>query len=132
MKKEFQECIHCNSRDHIECTHNAAIKTSQICENYLSTCLTGIDAHGHTRRRCSSAYIDDDIEFPNTLMSVCSPNKCNTDIFPKDRLQCYRCEDCDFTPSNSTELTTTNSIQLVPCGILSKFDKCYSYLGESK
>lgn len=133
LKKEFQRCIHCNSRDNVECSQSGMVQTSCICENYLSSCVTGIDAHGHTQRRCSRAIIDDEIEFPNKQVLVCTTNKCNTDIFPSNRLQCYRCEgdndDCDFIPSNSTDLVT-NSTQLVPCGILSKFDQCYAYLAE--
>lgn len=68
-------------------------------------------------------------------MSVCTTSNCNTDIYPPNRLQCYRCEgdieDCDFIPSNSTDPVPKN-IPLEPCGILSKFDQCYAYLSEGK
>lgn len=131
LKKEFQECIHCNSRQNVECSRNGIVKTSQLCTNYLSACVTGIDAHGYTQRRCSRDYIDDDVDFPNQQLEVCTENKCNTGIFPANRLQCYRCEgdidDCDFVSTNSTEM-----MQLEPCSILSKFDQCFAYLAKGK
>ncbi|XP_055309662.1 uncharacterized protein LOC129573299 [Sitodiplosis mosellana] len=131
LKNEFQECIYCNSRENIECSRNGTVQTSHMCENYLDTCVTGIDAHGHTQRRCSRSFDDDAIEFPNEQFEVCRDNKCNTNIFPSNRLQCYSCEgnkeDCDFMPSKSTEIDT-NSKKLVPCGILSKLDQCFAFL----
>lgn len=137
LKTEFQQCIYCNSADEIECSYNGTVQTSRICKNYLSSCVTGIDAHGYTHRRCTGET-DDEVEFPNNQMSVCTSNKCNTNIFPSNRLQCYRCEggkDCDFVPLNSTGLATKSNAtksQLVPCGILSDSDQCYAYLAASK
>lgn len=131
-KIEFQQCITCDSRIQIECTRNASILDSAMCDNYLSTCITGIDAHGHTRRRCSRQYKDEAIDFPNNKFEVCKDNLCNTGIFPENRLQCYRCDgsdDCDFMPSDPDELEKS-SWYLAPCGILSEFDQCYAYLSE--
>lgn len=132
-KKEFQQCITCDSRDDSECSRDATSQSSVMCQNYLSTCVTGIDAHGHTRRRCSRQYKDEDIDFPNNQFQVCKDNKCNTGIYPANRLQCYRCDgkdDCDFMPSHLTALENS-SWQLAPCDILSEFDQCYAYLSES-
>lgn len=131
-KKEFQKCVICDSRYEIECTRNATKLPSVMCDNYLSTCITGIDAHGHTRRRCSREYKDEAIDFPNNRFEVCKDNWCNIGIFPENRLQCYRCDgkdDCDFMPSDPIELEKS-SWQLAPCGILSEFDQCYAYLSD--
>lgn len=110
------------------------LKPSRLCEKYLSTCVVGIDAHGHTHRRCSREYRDEDIDFPNKLFHVCSENKCNTAVFPPNRLQCYRCdgeESCDFMPSNSTTNDDVNANpKIMACSILSKLDQCYAYLAE--
>ncbi|XP_031624689.1 prestalk protein-like isoform X2 [Contarinia nasturtii] len=132
IKMEFQRCIHCNSINNPECNIGVTSKEWQICEGYLSTCVTGIDAHGYTHRRCSREYHDQDIEFPNRQYMVCTQNMCNTGIFPRNRIQCYRCngdkENCDFMPSNLME----NKLKLVPCDMFSTLDQCYTYLEDNK
>lgn len=132
LQKEYQQCIQCNSRENIECAQNGTVQTSQVCEDYLSTCVTGIDAQGYTHRRCSR--FDDEAHFKQ--MSPCNTSNCNTDIFPPNRLQCYRCdgdeENCDFMPTNTSTELKAKSMQLVPCGLINPFDKCYTYHSESK
>lgn len=131
-KTDFQKCIHCNSRDGSECAQNTTTNWIE-CENYLSTCLTGIDSGGNTHRRCSKDYEKDSHDFPNDQFEVCTKSKCNTEIFPRNRLQCYECngeDDCDFMPK--TDEVFQRSQILKPCGIFSKLDQCYSYLGEGK
>lgn len=132
IKKEFQQCIQCSSRDNVDCIRNGAVNTSVICSNYLSACLTGIDSHGYTHRRCSREYTDEIIEFPNGF-NVCTENKCNTDIFPPNRLQCHHCDgdeqNCDFMLSTSRKELAA---QYLPCVIYSAFDKCYAYHSEGR
>lgn len=133
MKKEFQRCIQCNSKDNIECSQSGAVQTSYICQNYFGNCVTGINAQGYTQRRCSGP--NDKAQFPNEQMLPCNASNCNNDIYPPNRLQCYRCdgdkEDCNFMPANSTGLAKM-SRHLTPCGVLSRFDQCYAYLSGSK
>lgn len=129
-KTEFQRCIHCNSKNNPECIMGEMPIESMICDEYLTTCVTGIDDHGYTHRRCSKEYTDQDIEFPDKLYEVCSENMCNTGIFPKNRLQCYRCngdiENCEFMPSDSMMLNIRNP-RLTPCDMFSTLDKCFTY-----
>lgn len=130
-KKDFQKCITCSSRDSDKCSYN----TSQIweqCENYMSSCLTGIDAHGYTHRRCSKDPEQDNLEFPNNQIQVCTPNLCNKNTFPPDRLQCYVCkgeDGCDFMPAKN-ELNKTNG-ELKPCAYLLEDDECYAFIDRS-
>lgn len=91
--------------------------------------MTGIDEDGHINRRCSEKNKDENIDFPNGMFHVCSENKCNMNIFPENRLQCYRCngeKECNFMSAD--DLVTTP--ELVPCGIFTEFDQCFAYLGE--
>lgn len=126
LKKNFQKCIFCNSKDDVECTRNMTNSPKTMeCDNFLSTCLTGIDDHGVTHRRCSKNYDEDKSAFQKEFV-VCANNTCNTDIYPPNRLQCYMCngqDECDFMP------TRVKSLQPQPCRAYSKFDQCYAYLG---
>lgn len=133
-KKEFQKCIFCNSKENRECSSNTTI-TWLPCENYLSTCLTGIDAHGVTHRRCSKDTEQDMQEFPHiNWIQVCLENLCNKNMFPSDRLQCYDCngeDDCDFM-ENTDDSSFRMARVLKPCAVLLKNDECYAYLGNGK
>lgn len=122
----FQQCIECNSKFDITCAQNATLKPSKTCENYISTCVTGIDEDGHIHRRCNEQHNDENVNFPNGMFHVCEENNCNTEIFPETRLQCYQCDGekkCDF-------MSAENTPKLVPCGIFSEYDQCFTYLGE--
>lgn len=89
--------------------------------------MTGIDQDGYTHRRCGSKHQHaNGIEFPNDMYAVCQGDSCNTEIFPENRLQCYRCngeKECDFMPPSTPAA-------LMPCGVFSEFDQCYAYLAE--
>lgn len=131
MKKSFQQCIDCDSKYDIKCLGNETT-TSHQCENYLSTCLIGIDSHGFTHRRCSKDYERDSLEFPNNRFVVCPKNKCNNQIYPPNRLQCYQCNgepECDYK-FNLTEPLTMSDRVLTPCNSFSVYDQCYAYLSE--
>lgn len=129
VKKQFQTCIECNSKDYAECTRNITNLNKIIeCDSYLSTCLTGVDDYGVTHRRCSKDYDKDSVDFQKNFV-VCANNSCNTEIYPPNRLQCYVCsgeDECDFMTSPSTEV---KSLQSQPCRVYSKFDQCYAYFG---
>lgn len=129
IKKDFQTCMYCNSKDDIECSRNTTLTESILCQNYLATCLVGIDSHGHTHRRCSKEYSEETIEFPNDQFKVCRENKCNTYIYPADRLQCYQCngeKECDFMSSKNSSI----KFEPLTCVIASKLDQCYAYLSR--
>lgn len=134
LKRSFQQCIDCDSKFNNECLGTKTTTWKQ-CDNYLSTCLIGIDAHGRTHRRCSVDYEHDSLEFPDNQFMVCTPNKCNNDIWPSDRLQCYECNgepECDFMTKITSELVFGSDRVLKPCNILSAYDQCYAYLSKRK
>lgn len=123
-RKEFQKCLKCHSKDDIECSGNITLtNTSVICKNLFESCVTAIDSKGYTRRGCSYRS-----GFDYKIYSTCESTDCNRDIFPSNRLQCYRCngeDECNFTPGNST-----NSLIPMPCGLMSENDECYTYSDE--
>lgn len=132
--QDFQECVECNSLERPDCARNTTLNTSKVCNNYLGTCITGIDAHGATHRRCSNNYANETNEFPNDHFRVCISNNCNTDIFPTNRLHCYQCNgepECDFINRDSTELST-NKLKPEACSTFSVLDQCFAYLSDSK
>lgn len=132
LKRTFQQCIDCNSKYNLGCLGNETDTWSQ-CDNYLSTCITGIDAHGFTHRRCSKDYERDSLEFPNKMSVVCTRNKCNNDVYPPNRLECYVCDgkrDCDFMPTTSPKPLSDR--ELKPCNIFSVYDQCYAFLSKRK
>lgn len=125
LKKEYQRCIRCNSRDDIECIGNVTLNNSVICKNYLDACATGIDKFGYTHRRCTS-----DITYGHAkLLMFYSNINGNNKMFPYNRLQCYQCgntDDCSFMYQRTKES------KLAPCRVYSEYDKCYAYLSEGK
>lgn len=130
-KRSFQECYNCNSRDEPQCAQNSTLGKTTICKEYLSTCLTGVDAHGHTHRCCSKNHPEDSDEFTYGF-EICSQNKCNGNIFPKDRLKCYQCngeDECDLLPTHQTDHSDA-PLEPQPCTILSQYDQCYTYIDE--
>lgn len=134
LKESFQHCIYCNSRDDLECARNTSLGVSTVCNDYLGTCVTGIDAHGTTHRRCGKDYAHETIEFPNDQFKVCRLNNCNNIIFPPNRLHCYQCngeKECDFMPTETTTGLST-SLMLQPCATFSELDQCFAYLSEGK
>lgn len=128
-KPSFQKCYDCNSRDDPECARNVTMIKTNTCKEYLSTCITGIDAHGYTHRRCNEQTIIDQAKLPNGF-EVCSPIACNSQVYPRNRLQCHQCDgngDCNLLP-NETSTMTLPSAQ--PCDVLSPYDQCFTYLSE--
>lgn len=133
VKHTWQKCFKCNSRDEPRCAQSSTLFTSSDCKNYLSTCLTGIDAHGHTHRGCSKGYESDYEQFGNKF-DICSKNDCNGDIYPPNRLQCYQCsgeDECNLMPSNKMDVPVV-PLEIQPCNVLSEHDQCYTYIGKGK
>lgn len=124
-RKEFHECVMCNSNDDPQCVSNAVDSKTGICEQYSSICIVGIDDYGVTHRRCCHDYIADIQHFSKGIKS-CEGNNCNFKLFPADRKQCFQCsgdEDCDY-PSD-TEM-------IKPCAVVSPYDRCYTFMNKSE
>lgn len=133
LKVQFQECYTCDGHQHPDCTAIPPSTQVIMCDNYNSTCLTGIDQFGYTHRKCSN--INDSTkdlnDFPNGL-KICAENKCNNQVYPKDRLHCYHCngeKQCNFMSSHLIN-KSQNLLQPKPCSIWSHQDQCYTYLSK--
>lgn len=125
---KFQECYNCNSQFDPFCikVSNKTEKT-EICKSYDSHCVTGIDKRGHTHRACgdiikSLSYYK---QFP-LQYDTCQFDKCNNRVVPSNRLHCYQANGVDMTWD-----FIPGSIVAEPCSIVSKHDKCYTYLAPS-
>lgn len=133
LKESFQECYTCNGYQYPDCSALPPSIKVVICDDYNSTCLTGIDRIGYTHRRCSNSndYMKELTHFPNGL-NICTENKCNNQIYPKDRLRCYHCsgeKHCNFIESHLTEKSLKH-LQPKPCSLWSHQDQCYTYLNK--
>lgn len=134
QKPDFPECYECNSKNDLGCSGNTTLTKSKICENYKESCVTGIDAFGYTHRRCSKG--NERKEFTSNRHSThtwCQGKKCNSNIFPDTRIQCYQCngeDDCELNHKENDIDSSVKSLQATPCRIYSKDDQCYAFLSE--
>lgn len=131
-KIDLQRCYTCTSRDDLNCTQDVSDYTINICPNYMDKCLTAIDADGFTVRKCISNQTDSDKEHLSTYtkFEICNGNKCNADIFPNKRLQCFQCDggkECEVLQTSENIL-----FEPKPCQIYSVQDQCFTYVDESK
>lgn len=133
---EFHRCIDCYSKDDVDCLRNASTKESVICKSFMSNCLTGIDVHGHTRRRCSEPFAYEHDEFPRVEFDVCSSSNCNIGIFPTKRLKCYHSDAVDernLIASNHNSVNDSiKSLEPVACSIFDNNDQCYVHFENGK
>lgn len=148
-KISFLECYKCDSRDEPECSRKSTSNTrTEFCKGLNATCTTGIDDHGVTHRRCTRAIDEKSLKYHK----VCNTAKCNSEIFPENRLQCYQCngdDDCNLMPTEPNPTQTpdlnlppvatpnapliwelTKSLEKLACNVLSKYDQCYTYIDD--
>lgn len=127
LKPAFQECHVCNSEHDPNCSRNPQLTELKTCKEYLSTCLTTIDANGFTQRDCSNSREQEYVE-QSQRHEFCANDKCNNEIFPRDRLQCFQCsgeEECNF---NNTERV----LKTETCDVFVEYDQCFTYIDEGK
>lgn len=126
LKAHFQQCYTCNSTYHSDCLKVSEESTPlMICEEYMASCMTGIDRRGYTHRRCR---FNKTIEEDDVLVEFCEENKCNDNIYPDDRLQCFQCEgtkECEFLASDESE---NGALESQPCSVYSQYDQCFTLL----
>lgn len=129
--KNFQVCAICNSKHDIDCSGNATLKEF-VCEDYdAERCFEGIDAEGYTQRFCGTELDYKRNNYPPQQLRVCNHNNCNMNIFPENRLKCYRCngeDECNYIDSRRAN----SALQPQPCGKYVLGDECFSYLGKGK
>lgn len=130
---EFVRCYDCNSKDDMNCSGNSSLGNSVVCKSYYGVCVTAIDAHGYTHRRCGYAHwSEDDGLIAHHKMQTCMTMNCNSVVYPSDRLQCYHCngeDECNFMASGGA---LDNSFGPMPCGRISEPEQCYTYLSEGR
>lgn len=119
--KDYKTCYTCDSKNDSYCVKVSELTNVTICSNYLSSCATLIE-NGYTNRKC---YDDFDSNNESTI-DLCTDDKCNSNVFPKNRLQCYQCsgdEECKHITEESI---------LEPCKFYSENDQCYSLINEGR
>lgn len=91
QKVNFNQICHfCDGTSYSNCYREVNGATT-TCIGYSSICLTGNDGKGFTHRQCSQNDKEDALRFPNGY-ETCYTDRCNSNIFPKVRITCYRCE----------------------------------------
>lgn len=87
VKVNFQQnCYFCSGTNDTHCAELDGETEIIRCENYSSTCLTGMDDKGVTHRRCSSYPVFDEYDFPNGF-KLCYGELCNGDVIDGEILK---------------------------------------------
>lgn len=130
-RNQFQECYSCSSETDSQCSRNPQLTSSEICNDYDSICMIGIDENGHIHRQCKSRKSDTTAsDFKNDF--ICDDIKCNVDLFPKDRLKCYQCVGDECSDLSNSSNGTEVSVKSEPCAILLQREQCYTYIDKGK
>lgn len=133
-KPNYQKCYVCNGEDSLDCTEITSQKYSSFCEEFSSSCITGVDESGYIHRRCirNTTIADDNTEINEFSkgFEVCTESDCNRKIFPSDRLLCHQCngeDSCSFS-----ELFKNSISQHRPqlCNICSSHQQCFANISE--
>ncbi|XP_055309594.1 uncharacterized protein LOC129573250 [Sitodiplosis mosellana] len=127
-KVEFQYCYVCTSRNDPICAQTDPSQALTMCPNYLDQCLTAIDSEGFTVRQCVSNQTRNSDPNKFSMHNVCEESKCNGNIFPENRLQCFQCDGdrlCDRLRTNENV-----SLEEKPCAVYSKIDQCFMYMDD--
>lgn len=110
-------CLTCSSTEtNDDCVSHLDAVERVTCATLSNSCVVGIDENGFTHRTCSEQNANEMKKF-SSGHEYCNGMNCNDYIYPKHRLQCYHCEDCDLSDS-----TRNRSI----CTIYSDDDHCYT------
>lgn len=123
-KVKFHECYNCNSDTDTQCASANSSTATQVCKSYQSDCIIGVDMRGFTHRRCSNQRINFGQEFYKKFQS-CDGDKCNNEVYPSDRLQCYQCNDDDDKCNMKYQ---SSSFKPEPCRVFSVNDQCFTYM----
>lgn len=98
-----QVCNFCDGTRHKNCFLEVSDAATTTCIGYSSICLTGIDKNGFTHRLCSQGEEEDAERFANGF-ETCYTDRCNSNVFPENRLECYQCEKDRLCDHPSVEL----------------------------
>jgi hypothetical protein len=116
-------CFNCDSDKNENCSTLRNISTIESIECADEFCAIWLDGN-RTLRGCKPTTID---EIDESKRILCNTENCNNFVFPRDRLQCVKCEEHDYFCMNPKD---TNSF---PCKNYSPDDKCYTLIyGENQ
>lgn len=127
QKSDFNiNCYECNGNTDANCAEGENLKQIS-CNDFSDTCVTGIDGNGFTHRQC---FRNHGLALALTFREykTCHTNLCNDQIFPENRLKCFRCQGfgCD-------NLNTAAAIpKICPSlnGLNGLNDECYTYIDK--
>lgn len=121
-------CYVCSSRDNLNCGKSNPAYALANCPNNTDQCLTAIDQDGYTVRQCISNETNNANLKSFRMHSICQESKCNGEIFPENRLQCFQCDG----GRSCNRLKTNENIFLEeqPCRVYSKYDQCFMYMDD--
>lgn len=115
LKVKYQECYSCTSENDLECAKNSE------CAKNFSACAIEIDEKGFTHRKCiNKSNLDKKLLSNNNF--TCDEDKCNVEIFPKDRLKCY------YQCNGDQDCSLDTSLKPEPCRTYTKDDQCFTYI----
>lgn len=129
---DYLECMYCNSQDNPACATNPSTVTGltscTTCVSLLANNSQGVQI---LQRDCLEDLSPEDAEqctYHNSTTSdvtctTCSTNRCNTGIYPADRLECYTC----LQPP----CLSHDTISLEFCQKYSTTDRCVMLLDAS-
>lgn len=124
MKKGFQSCAVCTSKDDFHCSGNY---NASLCTDYMKEfCFQGVDEEGYTHRRCVTESEAKTHGFKPKQYQVLSENNSNTKTYPKGRLECYQCE------GEQCKDVKKSSLKPAACAVYSTDNQCYTYRSEGK
>lgn len=112
-----QSCFKCKSSVLKSCLNLTEPILVAECKNYTDSCLVGIDASGHTHRKCGHEK-QAKLDFPYGF-ETCHGEQCNDFVYPKGRLRCLQCQDCGKTFDQSRDLAV--------CEVYSTSSQCYTF-----
>lgn len=109
-------CLRCASTVDNECIAGTENPFATPCGKGLK-CITGIDATGNTIRGCENSITV-------TSQALCETDKCNTGLYPIDRLSCYQCSGVECI--SESLLPTGHGV----CSLYKENDECYLIVSE--
>jgi hypothetical protein len=82
--KETYRCVSCHSKDEDNCILNT--KSTSVIGCTENKCYSRLDDYHYIERGCAKG-----IECKSPYCQTCTGEKCNTEIFPRNRHSCYYC-----------------------------------------
>lgn len=121
QKADFSiSCFECNEQTDPGCVEGENLKQVP-CNDFSDTCVTGIDGHGITHRRCIRNH-GLALAMSFSKYKTCHTNLCNDQIFPENRRKCYQCQGfgCEHV---------TQPPKVCPrVDVFYAMDRCYTYI----